>query len=407
MKTVLLWGRQWWLDDASAPVSFDNLMHAADALAAHWANREKPSALRLVYQPDDLVTVSSPCPQGNRAMLAQALGDEHPALTAVGLAWSFEPILPAKPRFETLLHYETTPALFALVEALRARGFAVDSVWPLATWLNALPQDWPDNGAVTVCALSANRAAVYRHGADGARGFHTWTGEKALAELGTFLAKIFAQNAAEFVLFVPTKDDVIQRLESVVSFANRTGVHALSLRAALAQAATMPRKHPAQMLPPAPWFTPSDLALVASVALLAAAGVASGLYLRDALALRAQGATRAEQKQTLRAEVAHLRANEAEIVQLRAALQAAKAHGQPWATTLRQLGQTLPPEITFTALRLQPNGFAVQGFVAPGAPNGWGDWLARLASKEAPWHLQPASAPDTAGRFVLTGQLGS
>ena len=407
MKTVLLWGDAWWFGDSIEPLPFADLQNAAYTLAAHWASADKPISLRLVYQPDDLATVPVACPNGNRAMLAEALSDEHPVLAAAGTAWSFEPILEAKPRFETLLHYETKPALFALVQALEAHGIMVKSVWPLATWLNALPDDISDNGAVTVCAVSADRAAVYRHGADGIRRFCTWTGEKMRSELGAFLEKILAQNAAEFVLFVHTRNLVLQRLESVVSFENRPGIRAFPLRNALAHAVTIPMKHPAQMLPRRPVFTSSRMALVASIALVAGAGVAAGLYVRDALALRAQGATRAEQKQTLRAEIAQLRTNEAEIVRLRAALQAATAHGPSWGTALRQLSQSLPPDITFTAFHLTPDGFAVQGFIAPSAPKTWSEWLARLGAKEMSWRIQTTGAPDAAGRFVLTGQLGS
>jgi hypothetical protein len=403
MNTVLLWGNAWWFGDSAEPLRFADLAHAAEMLAAHWAKLEKPATVRFVYQPDDLVTVPVGCPNGNRATLAEALAEEHPALAAKGTAWSFEPILPAKPRFETLLHHETEPALFALVHALEAHGITVESVWPLATWLNALPQDLSANGAVTVCALSADRTAVYRHGADGVRRFQSWAGEKAVPELGTFLTNLFAQDPAEFVLLVPTADVTLQRLDARVHLSARAGVQALPLRDALARTVALPKKHPAQLLPPVGWFTPNRVALVASIALLAGAGATFGFYARDAVALRAQGATRAEQKQSLRADVAHLHANEIEIGRLRAALQAAKSPS--FAGTLKQLAQSAPPQITLTALHLTSAGFVVHGFVAAGSPKTWGEWLARL--NETPWRLQPAGAPDAAGRFVLTAQLGS
>ena len=95
----------------------------------------KPVRLRLVFQPDALETVAVACPQGDRATLAAALAEEFPSLRTPGCAWSHEPVLPMGGDFATLLHFETQPGLLGLATRLAQRGLAVDSAWPLVTFL--------------------------------------------------------------------------------------------------------------------------------------------------------------------------------------------------------------------------------------------------------------------------------
>ena len=161
-RTALLWGDRWWFAGTGASCEFSQLADAAEVLAEHFANEPKPVRLRLIFQPDALETVAVACPQGNRATLAAALAAEFPALANPAHAWSHEPVLPGGGEFSTLLHFETIPALRELATQLAIRGLAVDSAWPLATFLSALPDEWTESGAITVVALHAARALAYR-----------------------------------------------------------------------------------------------------------------------------------------------------------------------------------------------------------------------------------------------------
>jgi hypothetical protein len=133
-----------------------------------------PRRLRLIYQPDGFTSVVTPCPQAGRRTLALALQEQHPGLATDEIAWSHDPILPLGGSFTTVLHYEPSPWLFALLEQLGSAGIVVEEVWPLPTWLQALPDEWSDTGALTVLAVAGDRACAYHHPATGARQVLVW-----------------------------------------------------------------------------------------------------------------------------------------------------------------------------------------------------------------------------------------
>ncbi len=118
-RTALLWGRRWWLAGRDEPLEFQSFAHAAEILAAQVGS---PARLRLVYQPEFLVSVPAACPRGNRAALQAALGFEHPAIAEPAQAWSHEPIFATADGHATFLHYEREPGLFELVERLATRA---------------------------------------------------------------------------------------------------------------------------------------------------------------------------------------------------------------------------------------------------------------------------------------------
>ena len=253
--TVLLWGDRWWLPRHQLPVPFAEPGQAAALLAAAWLGRTK--RLRVIYQPDDFTTVPAACPNAGRTMLALALAEEFPVVTHPGLLWSHEPILAAGESFNTLLHHETRPALFGLVHQLQEHGFTVDSVWPLPTWLNALPPDLSDSGAMTLIAVSAERFCVYRHSPEGIRSVQTGQGADVLDQLAGILQAIFAKHPDEFVLYVTTDDGLIDALNQRLPLIGDRVVGHFSVWEALAKAAPISSRHPAQLLPPGTALLPA------------------------------------------------------------------------------------------------------------------------------------------------------
>jgi Tfp pilus assembly protein PilN len=303
--------------------------------------------------------------------------------------------------FATLLHFETTPGLITLATELARRGLAVESAWPMATFLHALPKEWSDSGAVTVVAVQAQRAVAYRHPADGVRSVPVWLGESAVAEVGEWLGELLAQSPEEPVLLVCADAETATALGSFVSAEGYPGVEQITLNEALARPGPFPRYHPAQLLPRTPLFTAQRFLVAASIAfLLAGAWMGTGIV-RTSLAERA--ATRDQQAKlsALRTEVAQLRENAAEIAALRRSLEGGAA-GPPCGALLEAVAKTVPASITLTSLRINGRTLAIEGWAAPGTPpTAVEDWRTRLAPANAPWSVTAKAA--AAGAFTLNG----
>ena len=399
--TVLLWGDRWWFAGTGASCEFTHFAHAAEVLASHFADEPKPVRLRLVYQPDAFESVAVACPHGDRATLAAALAGEFPALADPDHAWGHEPVMPAGNGFATLLHFETQPGLFTLAGRLAHLGLAVDSAWPLATFLHALPEEWSETGAVTVVALQAERAVAYRHPADAGRTVQLWHGDATVAEVGRWLAGIFAQNAEEPVLLFCADDEVAAALDAYAPLDRHPGLDRLPLTDVLARPVVLPRYHPAQLLPRLPVVTAQRAAIAASLAFLLIAGWTSAGYARDTIAMRAETEQHQARLAALRAEVGHLRENATEIATLRAALDGGSA-GPPCGAFLAKVSTTLPPEIVIASLRTSGRNITLDGWLAPTAPAILiEDWRSRLAPADAPWTM--VARPGPGGAFTLTG----
>jgi hypothetical protein len=383
-RTVLLWGHQWWLAGRAEPLEFQTLAHAAEVLAAH---AERPTRLRLIYQPESLVSVAAACPRGNRGALQDALGLEHPAITDPAHAWSHEPILGAAEGYGTFLHYERTPGLFKLIEQLARHGITVTTAWPLATFLHALPTEWSDSGAVCVLAVSGEQAIAYHHPANGVRAILQWQGDSALAEAMAWLSREQAKSPGDPALLVTTA-------EPAEDF---TDVPCLALTDALALPVILPRAHPAQLLPAVPFLTSQRAAIAASILLLLTAGWTGTAYAREFHAWTNQTRAAVQEKNALRAEIEHYRVNSAEIVALRAQL-AGPGLSPPVGELLDTVCATLPPQIALDRVRVAQGRFRLSGHVAANAE--WERWCNALGSKR--WKLNP-SAPRETGAFTVQG----
>ncbi len=402
-RTVLLWGDRWWFAGTGSSVEFSDLTHAVEVLAAHFAGAAKPVRLRLVYQPDALETVAVACPDGGRATLAAALATEFPALANPDCAWGHEPVLPTGGDFSTLLHFERQPGLLALARQLAHRGLAVDSAWPLTTFLHAVPDEWSESDAITVLALQAGRALAYRSPADGGRTALHWHGDSVAAEVGEWLAGVLARSPGEPVLLVCADEEAATALGAFTGVERYPAVELMPLAEALARPVVLPRYHPAQLLPRAPAISAQRAMIAASVALLLAAGWCGIASARDHLAAQ----TAAENQQTrltaLRAEVSQLRETAAEITALRRSLEGGAA-GPPCGALLDKISTTLPSQITLNSLRVAGRRVAIDGWVAPGAArSGLDAWRAQLAPASAPWAAETKSS--AAGSFSLTGEF--
>lgn len=369
MITVLLWGDRWWLPRQKMPVPFGDPGQAAAMLAAAWPERDR--RLRLIYQPEDLVTVTVSCPDTNRATLALALAQEHPAVGHPGLVWSYEPILPAGETYGTLLHHETRPALFALVHGLEERGFAVESVWPMATWLNALPPDLTESGAITVFALHSDRFCLYRHSAAGVRSVHSGQGSGAQKALLELLRPVASENPGEFVLCVATDPELMAAVEERVALAGGHAVGIFTLPEALARSAVLPPGHPAQMLPPVPRFSAPRLVNAATLLLFLGALVGGAVHMHAWNRNHAAELGRLEQRRQLEGDIEHRRANRVRIASLQSEVAALRRTTPSVCSVLRNVAATIPAEVVVTALYVTRKTYEVNGWSKEEAADAW------------------------------------
>ena len=397
--TVLLWGDRWWLPHHKLSVPFGDLAQAADQLAAAWPGPGR--GLRLIYQPDDFETVPVTCPNGNRATFALALAEDHPVLRHPGHVWSHEPILAWKEGYNTLLHYETRPVLYALVHRLRELGFTVTTVWPMATWLNALPPDLTDAGAMTICAVHGDRFCLYRHSADGVRAVRTGRGGDVLKAVAAHLGGLATQVENEFVLYVTTDDSLVDQLAERVPIDTRHIVGIFSVWEALAKPTPLNPRHPAQLLPPVPLVTASQLITLLAVACLLLAVV---LAFGPLQAIVSGQAGREREKQTLRTEVAARREQATAIHRLQAEQAELSADALPWAEWLRTLSDRLPAQVVLTRLSADLTGFQVEGGVVGELPAAdWQRWHETMQPADARWTLAEAGLVKPSAAFALRG----
>jgi type II secretory pathway component PulM len=186
-----------------------------------------------------------------------------------------------------------------------------------------------------------------------------------------------------------------------VSAEDYPGVEQITLNEALARPGAFPRYHPAQLLPRSPIFTAQRCLIAASIAFLLAAAWAGAGVTHAALAGREAARDQQTRLTALRAEVAQLRTNAAEISALRRSLESGAA-GPPCGALLDAVATTVPTSITLTSLRITGGTVAIQGWVAPGAsPTAVEDWRSRLAPASAPWTLSGKAAAN--GAFTLSG----
>lgn len=398
---ALLWGDRWWIGGHPEPVVFGEMSQAAAVLLEHFAEHGKPTGLRLIYQPRSLVSVAVQCPNGNRATLQAALQDEHPLLATGEHAWGYEPIPLGSNT--TLLHYETEPALFALVESLQVDSHFVEGAWPLATALNLVPEEWPDSGAFTVVAVARELTAIFKHTPAGVREL-----QSACGDVSAQLASAAVQQAFErqdVSLFLVAFDGAGARLALQLSDLELAGRPDLTWDHVAHFAATLSRAHPNQLLPAAPMLGAGRIVGgVTSVAILTA-GVLGTQIVRDSLAERVIAAETAAEINGLRTEVEALRETESAILQIEEQLKALEPRRVLYGQLLKVLPEKLPNQVVLTRVQADQNGFVLTGGVSgPGLGEAeWLAWRERLEAGDLPWQIVGATAQPPTSDFSLKG----
>ncbi|MDP3069632.1 MAG: hypothetical protein Q8N18_05055 [Opitutaceae bacterium] len=398
--TALLWGDRWWIEGRTEPVPFGDLHLAAEVFLAQFGADEKPAQVRLIFQPASLAAVSVACPKSDRETMRLALSEQFPALAEADLAWGHEPVFGVDPPFATVLYHEMQAGLFALVAELRASGIVVESAWPLATALNFVPDDWPDSGAMIVVAAAENHTLVYRHTVDGRREVESAIGSDATdCALRGLRAALARTDTAVFLVGCETAGE---RLAAKLPTPDVPRVRLVSWSRLATAVATLPLKHPAQLLPVEPrWSAHRALLVTAGFAAMVAIGLLADAARveskhREAVAADHRAAT------ALRAELVARQSDAHELASLRLAVEAGEpAHAvfTPW---LRATAVKLPPEVVLTRIAATRTSVTMVGGITGKlgeAP--WREWTTAVAAAGSAWRF-PERPPLPTASFQLT-----
>lgn len=397
--TVLLWGDRWWLPLHKLPIPFADPGQAADMLAAAWP--AKTRKLRLVYHPDDFVSVAVACPNGVRAALALALGDRHPELAHPGHAWGFEPIRPTSDGFCTVLHYEARPRLFALAQRLEERGFHIESAWPLATWLSTLAPEPISGGSVFVAALQVDRFASYHRGPEGAPGAHHLTGAPLTAVSG-YLRGALAANSPEYLLHLTTDDTLLASLEEQLPPAANRQEGVFHLWDALAKPFPLHLQHSAQLLPLVPRFSPRRAAAAVSFLLAGLTLWTGATWAKENTEWRRNRDEQARNESEFRSRIAAAESIRAEMAAIEVEMADLSPGKVDCAAILAEIGRSRPPGAVYSDIRVESDRVSVGGWLRPG--EGLEASAFHHLESKITWS-PPVVEP--AGRFEITGALKS
>ena len=251
-ETVLLWGSTWWLS-GEEEVRFRNPKYAANALAEKFPN-EKPS-LRIVNQPTSLACVTLPFPNPSRLKLGATFSGEIAFLNDAACAWSWDGPFVRDGRREVTLHYEQQPGeLGHLTRELESLGFEIESVWPLAPLLTALPaarrkSPW-EFQPTAVLAINGDKVCGVRRISDAGLEHRSWGGPTAFAEAAAWL-ETFAHRSEERTTLV-IEDPDVDPFDAHFQLFDRddVGRELLTISEFLQEKLVLPRHHPAQLIPP-------------------------------------------------------------------------------------------------------------------------------------------------------------
>ena len=251
-EIALLWDSTWWFS-SEEEVRFCRLKNAANALAGKFPN-EKPS-LRIVYQPASLACVTVPFPPSTRLSLGAAFAGEITFLDEPTCAWSWDGPFVRGGLREVTLHYEREPGeLGHLTRGLESLGFEIESVWPLAPLLAALPaarRNFPAQFQPTaVVAIKGRKVCAVRKIARVGSEHWSWCGSTAFAEAAAWLES-FARRREERTTFV-IEDPDVDSFDAHFPLFDQSDVASelLTISEFLEERLVLPRHHPAQLIPP-------------------------------------------------------------------------------------------------------------------------------------------------------------
>jgi hypothetical protein len=346
----------------------------------------KPTSLRLIYQPHDLLMHPVECPNAGRRAIQQALAHEHPAITTDVVAWAFQRLEPTAKGAQTLLSFERTPLLARFVTDLEKIKIRLDGAFPLMTLLELLPA-FESSGFAIGIAHTETTALVHCRDESGARSVHTFEGPGADSRTVSFIGQFTedtSRHPALSVLYDPPHQWPFSSLTAT------TTVSPLALMDFLPEAARIPLKDPSNLLPASAIPSPNALAYLAAAACLA---VSLGLIAKHELAqadARSQAAVKEIQRAQLADDITQRRST-VTVMDRAARLTADVGHSPAGlAVLLRSFDEALPRELTLISLRQSAESFTIEGTAHAGIGDKEGPYFAffdAMGEATRPWKI--------------------
>jgi len=362
----------------------------------------KPTAVRLIYQPADLVSEPVDVPLASRSKIKKTLAHDYPALFHNLAPWSCQTLLPGDTLgAQTLLNFEKSPRLSGLLGKITAAGFALDGVFPLLTLLERLPAASAPARSVVI-AHTESVCLIYTREASGIRTTASFYSDAESLGLDYFCNSSMAAGLStpivEIVYLAPHP-------WSFDTYTAPTIPTAHKLDAFLAQAWQIPPADFSNFAPASPLPSPSKVAVGLGACLLACALFIAA---RHELIFRQRAADLSQKHKRhaeLSAELAQRQERAAVIKKADTFLADVGSSPAGFSDLLRLLEAKLPREITLTGIKIQERDFTLDFTVhVSSEKNGpLFAFVDALASHPA-WTLttpKPASA--NAGAFSLSG----
>lgn len=364
----------------------------------------KPTALRLVYQPQDLSTQAVDCPNGSRKSIQQALAQDHPDLTSDLKVWACQPLVATPMGASTVLSHERTPHLKRFAETLAKQRIRLDGAFPIIAVLERLPAFAMGDGPAIAVLHTASLCLIYTRDSQGARNAAIIseppdTEARAIELYGTHLSTFHVAPSVAVVHATPAPWNFD---------APNVTVAPVDLSRFLQEAETIPLGSLSNFLPPSHLPSPSTIAAVAAAVVILISGVTIFRHEVRLADERAQTSLKADRRSSLELELANRRTNQANIAHSSAF--AADIGNSPAGLTslMAFLDAELPRELTLSDLRFERGTFTLEGAVHAGEGTAEGPFFAffdSLSAPARPWQIttkKPSSATPT---FILSGNF--
>lgn len=408
--TILWWGRDVYLYHAG------NFAHRPMAeksdlvgvvIAALGGLATKPKRLRLVYQPADMEHRTESCPKAGRGLLRKSLAPGIPQLQNPDIAWG---ALTPKPvgdeSYSTVVFYEARPRLSRICSALAAKGFPVVGAWPLARLVEAQLTNSDESSVAIVhadehvmvysCNPVGERDVTMHEGPD-AREMSIIDIRKAFSQFDDGVAPVLqVGHGPEWHIALPESANVTQ----------------VSMPDLMRQAEGLRLDETSNLVAPESRLTPSLIAKIASVALLAVAGFLAyqGLTARSIATRELQQIVKV--RNDLKIEAARFAANKDRADHIQSFLSEAFIEPLGRGQFLDAVSRNCTPAVTLTMIRASELGFVISGVASEGFGQKTGPFFTLVdALTNAPdklWTIPPENRPLVLGgpEFTLSGRFG-
>jgi hypothetical protein len=363
----------------------------------------KPAAVRLIYQPADLVSEPIDVPLAARGKINKTLTHDYPALAHNLAPWSCQALLPGDRGAQTLLNFEKSPKLAELLRKITTAGFTIDGVFPLLTLLELLPAAHT-TGRSVVIAHTDSHCLIYSREASGIRTTAVFATEAEPLALDYFFTSSVTANQPTPVV------EILYLAPQPWPFATYTAPAvppAHKLDAFLQEAWRISPRDLSNFAPLSPYPSLDSLVLGLGCGLFIAAlciGIRQELNYRQSaadLSLKQTRHTELSKELTLRQEHA------AGIKKADTILADLGATPPGLTDLLRTLEAKLPREITVTGLKIQERDFTLdfELHVASEQNGPFFSFVDAFATHPAWLLLTPKPTKAAAGAFTLTGRF--